>query len=230
MASLLTRGEAAAALAERAAERDRIQANLLDLDASFGKRLLAGASLAGETQVRWAAASADLTSVWEIFAAYASVVQRAAAPQVGTRRPAGQLLAELTGILTGPSVVLSGEQVPLARRQLTGTARPDEQVTLAAAVQRMTTMFSRVAKVVSAAETVWNEVSERLDQIGAVLGPVVTNAEGLADDALAGLLRAADAGLRSTRDLLNSDPLALWQDERVDTAGAGKAAAAGAER
>ena len=34
----------------RAAERDSIQANLLDLDGSFGKRLLAGATLTGESE------------------------------------------------------------------------------------------------------------------------------------------------------------------------------------
>ncbi len=41
----LTRDQAGPAVTAAAAQRDTIQANLLDLDASFGKRLLAGASL-----------------------------------------------------------------------------------------------------------------------------------------------------------------------------------------
>ena len=49
----MTREQAAAAVAAAAAERDSIQANLLDLDGSFGKRLLAGATLTGETRQRW---------------------------------------------------------------------------------------------------------------------------------------------------------------------------------
>ena len=56
---------------QREAERDQIQANLLELDASFGKRLLEGGSLTGTTRLRWGAAAADLTSVWDTFASYA---------------------------------------------------------------------------------------------------------------------------------------------------------------
>ena len=53
MATVMTREQAAAAVAAAAAERDAIQANLLDLDGSFGKRMLAGAALTGESQRRW---------------------------------------------------------------------------------------------------------------------------------------------------------------------------------
>jgi len=73
----LSRTEAAAAVAAAVAERDAIQANLLDLDSSFGKRLLAGAPLAGETKRRWEAASQELGTLWETFAAYSAVVDRA---------------------------------------------------------------------------------------------------------------------------------------------------------
>ena len=52
MTTLLTREQAAAAVAAASSERDTIQANLLDLDNSFGKRLLASASLTGETKTR----------------------------------------------------------------------------------------------------------------------------------------------------------------------------------
>jgi len=40
---VMTRDQAAAAVKAAAAERDAIQANLLELDSSFGKQLLAGA-------------------------------------------------------------------------------------------------------------------------------------------------------------------------------------------
>jgi len=47
MATQMSRDQAAAAVAAATAERDSIQANLLDLDGSFGKRMLAGATLTG---------------------------------------------------------------------------------------------------------------------------------------------------------------------------------------
>ena len=56
---MVTRQEAQAALDAATAERDTIQANLLDLDTSFGKRMLSGASLVGETRERWDAAAAS---------------------------------------------------------------------------------------------------------------------------------------------------------------------------
>ena len=57
MTTLLSRDQAAAAVAASVAERDTIQANLLELDNSFGKRLLAGATLTGGTRKRWEAAA-----------------------------------------------------------------------------------------------------------------------------------------------------------------------------
>ena len=50
MTPLRSREQAAAAVTAAVAERDTIQANLLELDNSFGKRLLAGATLTGETK------------------------------------------------------------------------------------------------------------------------------------------------------------------------------------
>ena len=60
----MTRGQAAAAVAEATAERDSIQTNLLDLDGSFGKQMLAGTTLTGESKLRWEAAATDLATLW----------------------------------------------------------------------------------------------------------------------------------------------------------------------
>ena len=95
MASVLTREQAAAAVAAAVAERDTIQANLLDLDGSFGKRLLAGATLIGETRRRWEAAAAAMTSLWETFNAYSAVVDRAAGVLADGSRLTGPKLTEL---------------------------------------------------------------------------------------------------------------------------------------
>lgn len=218
MGTVLTRAEAAGLLAVRAAEREKIQANLLDLDGSFGKRLLAGASLVGSSKARWQAASAELASVWEVFTAYSAVLTRAAAILDATRRPSEAQLAEITALLTEPSAALARAQVPLAQRLLTEDCQEQEKLTLAAAVQRMTAAFSQIAALVSAAESVWTEVSDRLDQIGSVLGPAIQHSAGVADDALTGMLDSTDAELHGLRDLLNRDPLSLWQDDRVNTA------------
>jgi hypothetical protein len=213
---MLTRDQAAAAVPAAVAERDTIQTNLLDLDGSFGKRLLAGATLSGETRKRWDAAAAELTTLWETFTAYSAVIDRAVEVLGTVRRSPGPALTELSTILNGPSVRLAHASSAVARGDLTGTAQTT--VTLAAARQEMRRAFAVVADVVAAAETVWNTMSDQLQQVAADLGAARQQAGGIADDALSNALALAEADLGQLRDSVNSDPLALWQDGKVDAA------------
>jgi chromosome segregation ATPase len=229
MATLMTREQAAAAVAAATAERDGIQANLLELDGSFGKRMLAGAALTGESKRRWEAAAADLAALWETFTAYAAVVDQAAGLLAGARRPSDRELAQITTLLTGASVEVT-RSVPLPRRELTETGR--SRLTLAAAVREMRRAFASVADVVAAAENVWNETADGLGEIGAELDAAKKQLGDTGDEAAAALAAAGDE-LGRLRDLLNADPLALWQGGSVDTAQLGrlrKQAAAAAAR
>jgi hypothetical protein len=230
MATVMTREQAAAAVTAATAERDGIQTNLLELDGSFGKRMLAGAALAGESKRRWEAAAADLAALWETFTAYAAVVDQAAGLLAGARRSSDRELAQITALLTGASVEVT-RSVPLARRGLTETGR--SRLTLAAAVREMGRAFASVSDVVAAAESVWNETADGLSEIGAELDAAKAQLGDAGDDEAAGALAAAGDELGRLRDLLNSDPLALWQGGRVDTARLGrlrKQAAAAAAR
>jgi hypothetical protein len=213
----MTRDQAAAAVKAAVAERDAIQANLLELDSSFGKQLLAGAELTGETKRRWDATAATLATLWQVFSAYSAVVDQvaeAAARHLGPRE-----LAAITALLTGRSVQLASGPAPLAGRDLADPGRED--LTMATAVARMRGAFTAVTEVVSAAEHVWNEVAGRLDTIGAELARVAPQAAMLGDEALVGNVAAAQSKLARLRDTLNSDPLALLQGGGVvDTSAA----------
>jgi hypothetical protein len=210
----MTREQAAAAVAEATAERDSIQANLLDLDGSFGKRMLAGAALTGESKRRWEGAAAELAALWAIFNAYQRVVDYAAELLAGPRRLSGRELTQITAMLNGTPVELT-RQKPLGRRDLTETGRAD--LTLAAAVHEMQRAFAVVADVVAAAESVWNETADGLSEIGTQLAAAKEKVAGLGDGEVTSAGAAAEAELGQLRDLLNSDPLALWQGGRVDT-------------
>jgi hypothetical protein len=85
MAATFTKAQAADAAAAARDERDIIQANLLDLDGSFGKRLLAGATLTGTTRQRWESAASTLAALWDLYEAYSAVIDHAA--EVLARRP-----------------------------------------------------------------------------------------------------------------------------------------------
>jgi len=220
-APVMTRDQAAAAVKAAVAERDAIQANLLELDSSFGKQLLAGAELTGDTRRRWDATAAALATLWQVFSAYSAVVDQAA--EAAARHLGPRELAAISGLLTGRSVQLASGPAPLAGRDLADPGRED--LTLATAVARMRGAFSSVTEVVSAAEHVWTEVAGRLDAVGAELARVTPLAAALGDEALTGNLSAAQGKLARLRDTLNSDPLALWQPGgTVDTSGADRLA------
>ncbi len=205
-APMLTRDQAGAAVKAAVAERDAIQANLLELDSSFGKQLLAGTELTGDTKRRWDATAATLTTLWQVYSAYSAVVDQAA--EAATGRLGTRELAALTALLAGRSVQLASGPAPLAGRDLADSGRED--LTMATAVARMRGAFAAVTEVVAAAEQVWTEVAGRLDAAGAELARVTSLAATLGDEALTGDLAAVQSKLARLRDTLNSDPLALW--------------------
>ncbi len=226
---MMTRDQAGAAVRAAVAERDAIQANLLELDSSFGKQLLAGAELTGDTKRRWDATAATLATLWQVYSAYSAVVDQAA--EAVARHLGPRELAAITGLLSGRSVQLASGPAPLAGRDLADSGRED--LTLATAVARMRGAFTAVTEVVSAAEHVWTEVAGRLDAAGAELARVTPQAATLGDEALAGELAAIQGKLARLRDTLNSDPLALWLGQTgaagrgggtVDTSGADRLA------
>jgi len=210
----MTREQAAAAVAAAVAERDNIQANLLDLDGSFGKRMLAGAKLAGATLQGWSEIEAELAKLWETFTAYSAVVDQAAAIVASFGRSPGAKIDEVGALVRGPSVRLA-RATPLGQRQLTTGASTD--LTLSAAVSEMKRAYADASALYATAETVWNEISDGLQQLGASLDDAKRQSAGLADDSLAGALTAAETSLGQLRLTLNTDPIALWQRGHTDT-------------
>jgi chromosome segregation ATPase len=215
MAGVLTREQAEAAVSAAVAERDTIRASLLELDRSLGKQLLAAPNAIGDTRRRWNGAAVDLTMLWEVFEAYSATVDRAAAIHARAHR-GGDGLAEVTAVLTGPSVRLAAASSPVTSRNLTGTA--DTWLTLAAAVQDMRSIFDSVADVVLAAEDVWTDAADRLRQADADLAEAKRRADGFADEELTRMLATAEADLGRLRGVLNSDPMALSQRDHLDAA------------
>jgi len=212
-------------VAEVLAERDAVQANLLELDGGFAKQVLESASLTGQTRDRWATASAALATLWETFLAYSAVVDRVAALGSGSKRPARKDLPELTRLLTEGCIQLPGPPVPLAHRDLAATGRP--AVTLAAAVGAMRRAFTQVAEVTSAVEAVWAAVAVPLEAATTELARVRPMVDGLGAD-LEAEFRDAEQAVAAQRAAANADPLALWRpaaggaagDGSVDTAAA----------
>jgi hypothetical protein len=199
------------------AERDAIQANLLELDGSFVKQVLDGATLTGQTRERWQAASGALTGLWETYMAYSAVVDRIAELSASDRKQSKKDLPELNELLTGACVQVTSARVPLARRDLTATGRV--ALTLTAAVASMRQSFTEVAEVTSAVDAVWTEMNAFLDPAAEELARNRSVVAGLGDE-LEAAFRVAESNLESLRSQMNADPLALWYSGHTDTSAA----------
>jgi hypothetical protein len=211
----LTRAEATATAEHVRAERDRIRANLMELDQSLGHRVLDGAArLAGPTAAQWETARAGLARLWQTFLAYSGVVDRAGGLLAAGRRSSGPELAELAALLTGPSVRLPRPPASLAERDLTDAG--EVELTLAEVVGRMRREYSEVAGVLAAAEAVWTSLAGPLEDTGQALARARADLGALADDPLTSQLAAAEAEHADLRAVLATDPLSLWADG-VDT-------------
>lgn len=215
----MSREEVDRELARLSAEREAVEAALLALQDHPGRRLLEGAALSGRTEERWSVAGQGLTLLWTLFDRYVEALASARAVRSRRVRPSGPELAELSELLRGRAVTVSGGQLPDSVRQLAGPARLVEQVSLAQLMDRMNAWYATVLEVVSAADAVWSALPARIDLLLAELRRVRTLAASvgvqsgshpLADD-LDGLERE----LTALRSEVLTDPLTLWRPARV---------------
>ncbi|XVQ13222.1 hypothetical protein ACQP1W_11975 [Spirillospora sp. CA-255316] len=210
----MNRDEVDRALRHLREEKERIGAALLDLERHSGYRLLEGATLTGETGRRQAEVRSRMGELWTLFDLYGRTLGEAEELRARHARPGAAQLAELARLLTGPSVELPAEEVPLERRTLLQPPS-GERLTLRGVVARMTTLYEESARTVAAVDTVWSALLARLGSLEAGHRAVAEMAEslGLAEDAEYRRVREdLDARARTVR----GDPLALSRDGRAD--------------
>ncbi len=217
----MSREDVDRALARLADERDAIEATLLALQDHSGRRLLEGAELSGATKERWAAAEQAIALLWAHFDAYSEALATARGLRGRRRWPTQSELRELTELLRGSGVTVSGGAVPEAARGLTGPARLSERLSLEQLLARMNEWYAQVLEVVSAADAVWSALPARIDLLVAEAHRIRALAESVgvrpgthpAGDDLAGMLDS----LAVLRVEVLSDPLAFWSGGRPDT-------------
>ncbi|WP_443050478.1 hypothetical protein [Streptomyces sp. H27-D2] len=210
----MDRDEVDRALARLGAEHEAIESSLLALQDHAGRRLLDGASLTGATKERWAATEQAIALLWAHFDAYTDALTSARELRARRRWPNQSDLAELTDLLRGSGVQVSGGALPDTARQLTGPARLSERLSLEALVERMNSWYAEALDLVTACDSVWSALPARIDLLSAELRRTRSLAHSVGvrpgehpsgDD----LERITDE-LTSLRAEVISDPLAFW--------------------
>lgn len=198
----MSREAAEFALGARAAERDRISGDLLDLESHTTYRLLKDARLRERTRQRWAQAQAALAAMWSLNDAYREVLREAERIRAERARLGGDQLAALTELLAGPSVVVKAPPRPIEQRSL--LPQPDERLTLDETVMRMDAAFQTATDALTEIDSAWSALLPRLDAADSALREV--------DALLLRLGESADldrtrADLRRLRATVLEDPL-----------------------
>ncbi len=199
---MLSREEADRRLARLGAEHEAIESSLLALQDHAGRRLLEGAALTGVTKERWTAAEETLTRLWSHFDVCSRTLTEAREVRARRRHPGGAELEELSRLLEGDCMVVTGG-VLLA-----------EHIGWGELVRRMNTGYAEVLDVVAAADAVWSALPARIDLLSAELQRVAQLAHSVGvrpgqhpagDD-----LEAVTEELSALREEVIADPLAFW--------------------
>ncbi|MCX5201182.1 hypothetical protein OG897_06875 [Streptomyces sp. NBC_00237] len=213
---VLDRDQADRALARLGAEHEAIETSLLALQDHAGRRLLEGAELTGVTKDRWASAEQSITLLWTYFDTYTAALEGAREVRARRRWPSREDLAELTDVLTGKGVTVSGgAHAHGAPASITGPAKLSEQFSLAALVSRMNELYASSLDMVVAADAVWSALPARIDLLAAELHRTRSLAHSVGvrpgehpagDD-----LESITQELATLRAQVVSDPLAFWR-------------------
>lgn len=214
------------ALLERLGQAERaVSGNLVELEEQPTYKLLQPATLVGVSAHRVVPALAALAELWRQFGLLRDLLERARALRGNDRDLSGAKRRELQTLLTGPSITLAVNQVPLAQRDLLGEAQTDHTITPAALLDAMTRAFDAARDAVFAVDAVWRDTVPRLDLAGRRASELERQVAAIglapADVAEVGALRACADRLTAA---IGDDPLGVQAD--VDAQLGGSLAAA----
>ncbi|GHH32978.1 hypothetical protein [Streptomyces candidus] len=213
---VLDRDQADRALARLGAEHEAVESSLLALQDHAGRRLLEGAALTGVTKDRWASAEQSIALLWTYFDAYTAALHTAREVRARRRWPSREDLVELTEILRGRGVTVSGgAHAHGAPSSITGPAKLSEHFSLAELVARMNELYASSLDMVVTADAVWSALPARIDLLAAELHRTRSLAHSVGvrpgehpagDD-----LESITHELATLREQVVSDPLAFWR-------------------
>jgi hypothetical protein len=209
----MNRDEIDRTLTRRKDERERITAKLLELEDHQGYQLLKGTPLTGATERSWAAISGRMATLWKLFEAHGTVLAEAEELRARHSKPGQAQLAELTRLLTGTSVELVSEQIPLEERTLLGPT--GEWLTLEGVLQRMTPLYEETAGLIASVHEVWSALLTRLGEVEETARAVTAlhGALGVSEPEF----ERVSALLADLRETVRSDPMSLASGGHADT-------------
>jgi hypothetical protein len=196
---VLTTDEIDRELESRTKEVAAMSSTLVELENHPGLEHVRVYTPTGLTAQQWTVIEKSLSQLWEDLRRMTSILDSARLVRARRSKPDDDDCRELTKLLREPTLEVSRQPIPLAKRKISGLGESVEYVGLADTVERMHAAYPAVVEFLDAVDRVNSLVAEklaptrkRLDEAG-VSGP----------DELADLLEvtATDPLSLATRDI-----------------------------
>jgi hypothetical protein len=194
-----------------------MSANLVDLETDTARARLDQAPLTGATAERWSAAQGALAALWQWFAQLNDVAEHATKLRGTRARVDGEQLAQLDGLVNGPSIELSTAGIPLSQRGLFGAAEATSRCSPGQLLEQMQAAFQQVMAVIDACNEKWHAIEPRLVALDQQLQEAQELAVGLGESDRFELGRVR-AEMESLRQALQCDPLSAPVDAGASVA------------
>jgi hypothetical protein len=185
---------------------ERISASLVELELDSSRQLLAASALEGESAARWAAASDTLTELWRRRGLLEEFLERAHEAQRSKR------IDELRSLLSGRSIQMVGDDVPLAQRTLLGAGASVERCSPSDLIASMSQAFDEVKDALCAFGAAWEKLLPRIEAARGVAQDCARLAGDLGEPGRADL-EPAEETVKRLNHLVSSDPLSVRADE-----------------
>ena len=195
----------------RAAET--VSANLLELERNPNLELIDAASLEGVTAERWRTAKVELEQVWRWHTLLAAFLDEAGRRR-GTRSniSADQERA-LSVYLTGSSIELSRDEIPLAERPLLGPSTASTTCTPDELLHHMSDSFEHVRNALFDISGAWDSLVTRVQDARARLAATRQFVESGGDAQAVASLDGVQSRIDIFAETLVLDPLAVATDD-----------------
>jgi hypothetical protein len=181
---------------------DRIGQNLVELEVDSTRELLEATKLDGESAEEWASASANVIQLWQSHGLLQAHLERA------TKLRDGRRFDELEALLSGQTIELGSTDVPLGQRTLLGESQLAERCSAEQLMQRMSSSFDDVKRVLARIGGAWETLIPRLDDVRRQLAECRQLAAGVGEGARHDL-ESAGVQLDLLTTTRTSDPLAV---------------------
>ncbi len=173
------------------------------------------ATLTGMTQQKVALANADFTYLYQLFEMLRETIDRATSLRSQVPKRGGEpIMAEIETLLTGLSIGLPLQMVPIESRDITGAATLGDRTTLAELLNLMAATFTRSKAVILEIDAIWNRLELGLADLQTRANPVmqemsvlITNSPMLVPVAIQQQFEAFQSQFAAVHQAIDTDPL-----------------------